>query len=127
MHLGGIEQVKNAYKEKLRKTKLFSYLPAPSNILKYRPWHGGEPLMNLFDVRDKRMQIKKEEAARRDFLSLIDKAKTDWQLSLKILSEVTDADLMDYVIYLVKANEARYRYLLKVARKEKISCTAWQS
>ncbi len=60
-----------------------------------------------------------------EFLNLIKQAKKDWQLSQKLLSEVTDCDLMDYVIYSIKANEARYRYLLKNARLQNLQGDAW--
>ncbi len=66
-----------------------------------------------------------EIKGRIEFLNLIKQAKRDWQLSQKLLSEVTDCDLMDYVIYSIKANEARYRYLLKNARVQNLQGDAW--
>lgn len=82
--------------------------------------------MNLFlykkssiSEEEKKLQLKEE------FLDLLKQAKVEWQRSIHLLSEITDSDLMDYVIYSIKANEARYRYLLKIARSENIHGSVW--
>lgn len=126
MYLGEFNQITSGIKTKIAKVKLFSYLPFQRNILEYRHWYGGDELIHL--CRDKYTQTeeKKSRAARGEFLNLLEKAKLDWQFSIKLMAEITDTDLIDYVVYLVKANEARYRYLLKIARKEKITCEMWR-
>ncbi|WP_110955256.1 YaaL family protein [Anaerosinus massiliensis] len=110
----------------LSKLKSFSYLHSSSNILWYKHVYGGDYLINLYTQRHERLEHEKAQELRREFLHLLEKAKLDWQYSMKMLAEITDVDLMDYVIYLIKANEAKYRYLLKIARQEKIQCDVWQ-
>lgn len=126
MNLGQISRITLDVKEKLLKIKLFSYLPLHGNILNYRHWYGSGYLMNLYETRNRRLEMKKMENKRNEFLQSIEKAKIEWQFSLQLLTEITDTDLIDYASYLVKANEAHYRYLLKVARREKMSCDLWQ-
>lgn len=110
----------------LDKIKTLSYFSMPIHILKYKDSYGGDFLLKRCvgycheDEEEKVNQVKSE------FLQLLEQAKTDWQYSMKLLKETTDVDLIDYVIYLIKANEAKYRYLTKVARRENIHCELWQ-
>lgn len=126
MHLSDLSQITSEIKMKIAKIKLLSYLPLQRNILEYRHWYGGDNLIHLCTDKYKQAEEKKSRAARGEFLNLLEKAKLDWQFSIKLMAEITDTDLIDYVVYLVKANEARYRYLLKIARREKVTCEMWQ-
>lgn len=110
----------------LSKLKSFSYLHSSSNIMLYKHLYGGDFLVKLYAQRYERMQDENARQLRTEFLHLLEKAKLDWQYSMKMLAEITDVDLIDYVIYMIKANEAKYRYLMKIAREEKIQCELWQ-
>ena len=49
---------------------------------------------------------------------VVDQARRDWLYAQKYYHSVTDPDLIDYAIYLSKACERRYMYLLRQARQE---------
>lgn len=74
---------------------------------------------NTISDEEKKVQLREE------YLKLLKQAKLEWQRSIRLLSEITDTDLMDYAIYSIKANECRYRYLLKIARAENIHGNVW--
>lgn len=127
MNLGEFERGSVWLKERLPAAKLFSYLTEPSHILKYKNRLGGDALICLAAERKKKLEEEKAAKQREDFLRMLETARAEWKFSVQLLSDVTDADLIDYVVYLVKANEARYRYLLKMAKAENIACELWQS
>ncbi|MBP2637264.1 MAG: hypothetical protein H6Q72_3171 [Firmicutes bacterium] len=49
---------------------------------------------------------------------IIDQARLEWLAAQNYYKTVTDPDLIDYSIFLIKAYERRYMYLLKKARQE---------
>ncbi len=49
---------------------------------------------------------------------IIDQARLEWLAAQNYYRTVTDPDLIDYSIFLIKAYERRYMYLLKKARQE---------
>ena len=49
---------------------------------------------------------------------IIDQARLDWLAAQNYYKTATDPDLVDYSIFLIKAYERRYMYLLKKARQE---------
>ena len=55
-----------------------------------------------------------------DLTDIIDQARLDWIGAQNYYRTVTDPDLIDYSIFLIKACERRYMYLLKKARQEGI-------
>lgn len=122
MESGALNHMKIELKEKVKKFNLLSYLSLSDNKLNYRQRYGGDYKMNLCGIANQNADEKKLEIKQRAFLQKLEKVKDDWQVSLKLLKETTDIDLIDYAIYLAKANEAHYRYLLKIAKKENIVC-----
>lgn len=126
MESGVLNHMKIGLKEKAKKFNLLSYLSFPVNKLNYRQRYGGDDKMNLCGIANQNSHEKKLEIKQRAFLQKLEKVKDDWQVSLKLLAETTDIDLIDYAIYLAKANESHYRYLLKIAKKENIVCPLWR-
>ncbi|TWH46157.1 YaaL family protein [Sporomusa sp. KB1] len=51
---------------------------------------------------------------------IIEQARLEWIAAQSYYLTVTDPDLIDYSIFLIKACERRYMYLLKKARQEGI-------
>jgi hypothetical protein len=49
---------------------------------------------------------------------IIDQARLEWLAAQNYYKTATDPDLIDYSIFLTKAYERRYMYLLKKARQE---------
>lgn len=48
---------------------------------------------------------------------VVEQARKDWVYAQKLCNDVTDEDLIEYAIYLMKSNEKKYIYLLKQARR----------
>lgn len=101
--------------------RLVSYLPKKKNILKYGHCLGGGTLLGFYNNKIETAKQRAEEQQQSEFIQLIEDAKNEWRFSMAMLSEATDPDIIDYISYLVKSNEAKYRYLMKIARREKIS------
>jgi len=51
---------------------------------------------------------------------VIDQARRDWLYAQNYYNTVTDPDLIDYALFLTKAYERRYMYLLRKVRQEGI-------
>lgn len=51
---------------------------------------------------------------------LVEQARKEWLYAQQYYNDVTEPDLVDYAIYLIKASETKYTYLLKQAKKEGI-------
>lgn len=97
-----------------------TYLLPRINIFKYRLREGGGKLKAKFMELLARNQTNNDQA-HAEILKMLERAKGEWQYSLRLLAETTDNELIDYVIYLVKANETRYRYFLKLAKQENLA------
>lgn len=54
-------------------------------------------------------------------VELVEKARREWEQSKNLFNEANDPDLMDHAIYAMGAAEKKYIYLLKLARKEKVT------
>ena len=48
---------------------------------------------------------------------VLEHARQDWVYAQKLCNDVTDEDLIEYAIYLMKSSEKKYSYLLKQARR----------
>jgi hypothetical protein len=55
---------------------------------------------------------------RGNLADIIDQARLEWLAAQNYYRTATDPDLIDYSIFLSKAYERRYMYLLKKAREE---------
>ncbi|SMC86622.1 DUF2508 family protein [Sporomusa malonica] len=53
---------------------------------------------------------------------VVDQARRDWLYAQNYYNTVTDPDLIDYAVFLTKAYERRYIYLLRKARQEGARC-----
>lgn len=126
MRFTDLIMIKEKTRLKFMLYKLFSYLSLNKNIVECERQDGGGCLTDSYGEKINSNDSPSEAKKNYEFLKMIEKAKADWQFSAKLLSEMTDPDLIDYVIYLVKSNEAKYRYLLKLAREEKVKCELWQ-
>ena len=57
----------------------------------------------------------------------IEQARQEWKFAQELFRTVPgDCDLIDYAIYMMKASEKRYIYLLKQARQEGLRCETVQ-
>jgi hypothetical protein len=50
----------------------------------------------------------------------VEMARQDWVYAKRYFNAVTEPELLDYAIYMIKATEVKYIYLLKKAKKEDI-------
>lgn len=71
-------------------------------------------LLGFWDTEDSSTKGKD------NLTDIIDQARLDWIAAQRYYLTVTDHDLIDYSIFLIKACERRYMYLLKMARQEGI-------
>lgn len=106
--------------------EFISYMKPDRNIIECGLQNGGGYLCKLAEICLKKTKGKSPDASRYEFLKSIEKAKADWLFSNQLLAETTDPDLIDYVVYLVKSNEAKYRYLIKMARSQRITGELWR-
>ncbi|CUH95655.1 hypothetical protein P22_1729 [Propionispora sp. 2/2-37] len=51
---------------------------------------------------------------------LVEQARKEWLYAQQYFNNVNEPDLVEYAIYLIKASEKKYNYLLKQAKKEGI-------
>ena len=67
----------------------------------------------IFDALNKRMEREREKPQNGDILlHEIRVAKNEWDYALKRFNDVSDPDMVDYIIYYIIAAERRYMYLL---------------
>ncbi|MGI6588050.1 MAG: DUF2508 family protein [Peptococcia bacterium] len=64
--------------------------------------------------------IKDEGLKKRSWVTLVEKAKLEWEQSQVLFNEAQDPELIDHAIYAMGAAERKYMYLLKEARKERV-------
>ncbi|MDD4600706.1 hypothetical protein SDC9_15156 [bioreactor metagenome] len=57
---------------------------------------------------------------------VVEQAKQEWHYAQHLYNQVTDDDLIEYAIYLMKASEKKYIYLLKRARREGVTYTRYR-
>jgi len=53
-------------------------------------------------------------------VTLVEKARIEWEQSQVLFNEVKEPDLIDHAIYAMEAAERRYMYLLKAAHNERV-------
>ncbi|MCE5286621.1 MAG: YaaL family protein [Pelosinus sp.] len=66
-------------------------------------------------THDAYSQSAREET---DVPETIEKARRDWVYAKWYFNAVTEPELIDYAIYMIKAAELKYIYLLKKAKQE---------
>jgi hypothetical protein len=64
--------------------------------------------------------IKDEGLKKCSWVTLVGKAKLEWEQSQVLFNEIQDPELIDHAIYAMEAAERKYMYLLKEARKERV-------
>ena len=57
-----------------------------------------------------------------DLMMELEDARWQWKNMQNIYNEVSDPALIDSVIYQVMAAEQRYEYLLRLAKRESLTC-----
>jgi len=60
----------------------------------------------------------------KDFFSLVEEARQEWQAAMIYFNHVADPELVDYAVYALEAAERKYTYLLKKAHQENYSLPA---
>lgn len=74
--------------------------------------------MNIWQQMVKLWDVKQGVKPNNNLPEIVDNARREWLAAHYFYKTVTDPDLIDYAIYLIKAYERRYIYLLKKARRE---------
>lgn len=88
-------------------------------------------LIYIFEGKGRKENTEKDNKfSENNLLKEIEMAKSEWEYSLKRFNDVSDPDVVDYIVYYIIASERRYMYLLnkyrniyenKKIRKEQIS------
>lgn len=68
-------------------------------------------LFYIFDGLNKKIPIN-NQINDTNILKEIDKAKNEWEYALKRFNDVSEPDVVDYIVYYIIAAERRYMYLL---------------
>lgn len=66
-----------------------------------------------------RNPVKLDDLSQCSLVTLVEKARVEWEQSQVLFNEAKDPELIDHAIYAMEAAERKYIYLLKEARKEK--------
>jgi hypothetical protein len=61
-----------------------------------------------------------EEFKTYSLVTLVERARQEWEQTKIIFNEVKDPELIDHTIYAMEAAERKYMYLLKEAKREKV-------
>jgi len=56
----------------------------------------------------------------------IEQARREWLSAQNYYNSVSDSDLVDHAVYLLKAAEKKYTYLLKKARREGVTFSPYK-
>jgi hypothetical protein len=56
-------------------------------------------------------------------LEQMGEAKREWRDAQRYYNSVYDSDLVDHAVYMMQAAEKKYVYLLKLARREGVTCS----
>lgn len=54
----------------------------------------------------------------KDFFTIVEEARQEWQAAMINFNHVADQELVDYAVYTLDAAEKKYTYLLKKAHQE---------
>lgn len=65
--------------------------------------------------------ISNEQGNQDSLVTLVNKARLEWEQTQVLFEEAQDPDLIDHAIYAMEAAKKKYIYLLKLAKKENIS------
>lgn len=73
-------------------------------------------MLSFKNVKDLSFKNTKDERAQ--LIEDIQRAKQKWMDNQKIFGEITEAELIDFAIYELKASKIRYIYLLKKLKND---------
>jgi hypothetical protein len=57
-------------------------------------------------------------AKEKDFFTLVEEARQEWQAAMSYFNHIVEPDLVDHAIHAMVAAEKKYMFLLKKARQE---------
>lgn len=97
--------------------KIFLQLVNRVNALKKHGRYLGQSLSNALDVRN---IVKHNGLQECSMITLVEKARTEWEDAKVFFNEAQDPALVDHAIYAMEAAERKYMYLLKEARQENL-------
>ena len=63
-----------------------------------------------------------KDSLRKKFVSEIEDAHAEWELACINYQQASQPDVIDYYIYMMKAAQIKYQYLLKTAKISGIVC-----
>jgi hypothetical protein len=79
----------------------------------------GQMIINGWKMRrEKRRQSREEELTNYEFIENIKKARESLKTVRDNFNFVTDSQMTDYYIYMIKAEETKLNYFLSLAKKE---------
>lgn len=61
-----------------------------------------------------------EQESKESLVTLVNRARFEWEQTQALFEEVQDPDLVDHAIYAMEAAKKKYVYLLKLARKDNV-------
>jgi len=96
---------------------VLSKIAAITNLLKVYGQRLRVYLRTLLSVTS---PIKSSDLKEFSLVTLVEKARIEWEQSKVLFNEANDPDFIDHAIYAMEAAERKYMYLLKEARKEKV-------
>jgi len=74
-------------------------------------------LQTLLSGKDSKRNNDLKECS---LVTLVEKARIEWEQSKVLFNEAKEPDLIDHAIYAMEAAEKKYMYLLKLAQDEKV-------
>ncbi|MDD2212658.1 MAG: DUF2508 family protein [Clostridia bacterium] len=95
----------------------FSKIAVKRNPLKVY-WHNLQQYIRI--LLTLRNPVRPDQLKKCSWVTLVEKARAEWEQSKVLFNEAKDPALIDHAIYAMEAAERKYMYLLKEARKEKV-------
>lgn len=83
-----------------------------------------QKILNLFHIIRSNELSKSETNEAKNLIDSITNAKREWIKASDDFNYVVDKDLIDYLTYKIKAYEARYEYLIRIAKEKGIKYDA---
>lgn len=80
-------------------------------------------LIKGLNIKERKIEIKKEEESRREILENISQARSQWIRANQNFEHAQESDMVDYFVYEIKACQVRYEYLLKKAKESGIKAS----
>jgi hypothetical protein len=81
----------------------------------------GRVFADMLDQWRRRTQRVERNVRQHQLLEQVDEARAEWLLAMRYFDSVTDPELCEHAAYLVKAAERRYVFLLREAKKSRVS------